>query len=66
MGMKQNNTSNGAQNMTKSNLIKAVKAVSIEKGVSELEIITEMQAGCVVTGDEKTLAILCDMKWDHI
>jgi len=39
---------------------------SYEAGKSELELITAMQAQCAKVGDEKTLSILCEIKWDYI
>jgi hypothetical protein len=52
--------------MTNKELKKAVEVVANERGLTEIEIITEMQAGAAMTKDETTLEMLCDLKWDYI
>lgn len=44
------------------NLEKAIEAVSAEQGKTKLDIISEMQAGCVITKDDATLEKLCAIK----
>lgn len=47
-------------------LKKQVEKTAKEAGVSELEIITAMQAISAQKGDESTLEALASLKWDYI
>ena len=52
--------------MNKSHLKASIEAVAKESNKLELDVITEMQAGAAIIEDEKTLDMLCDLKWDYI
>lgn len=43
-----------------------VEKLAAEKGKTELEIITAMQVGTMVTGNDELLEELCELKWDYI
>lgn len=52
--------------MTKSQLKTAIELTAKEQSITEIELISEMQAGAAILEDEKTLEMLCDLKWDYI
>lgn len=56
----------GTKKMTKSQLKAAIEITAKEENKTEIEIISLMQSGCAIQGDEKTLEMLCDLKWDYI
>lgn len=43
-----------------------VEQLAKEDRKTELEIITELQAGAVQMGDFRLLEALCKLKWDYI
>jgi predicted nucleic acid-binding protein len=53
---------NGSLDMTIT--IETIKAVAKEQDRTSLEVITDAQAACVITGDESTLETLCELKND--
>jgi hypothetical protein len=44
----------------------AIIEVAKQEKVTELELISLLQASAAKTGDEKTLEALCDLKWEFI
>jgi hypothetical protein len=52
--------------MTKSQIKAAIEITAKEEGKTELEIISQAQAGAAAKGDEESLEILCDLKWEYI
>ena len=52
--------------MTKTELKNEIEKTAKESNCTELEIITAMQGHCAKINDEKTLEILCDVKYDYI
>tara|TARA_R110001632_G_scaffold224020_1_gene356195 strand:+ start:169 stop:327 length:159 start_codon:yes stop_codon:yes gene_type:complete len=48
------------------NLKSQIEKAAKEANCTELEIIAAMQTELAKKGDEKNLAILCDLKWDYI
>lgn len=43
-----------------------IETLASEQGKSALEIITELQKGATITGNEALLDVLCEIKWDYI
>lgn len=43
-----------------------VEKLAAEKGQTELEIITLLQAAAAKTDNEELLDDLCELKWDYI
>jgi hypothetical protein len=55
-------TNNGRDKMTIT--IETIKAVAKEQNRTSLEVITDAQSACAITGDESTLETLCEIKND--
>ena len=51
---------------TRDELKANIELLAKEEGKSALEIITALQTGAARLGDEESLKILCDVKWDYI
>lgn len=43
-----------------------IEKLAKEENKTELEIITQLQAGSVVVDNAELLEMLCDLKWDYI
>ena len=52
--------------MTKSQLKASIEAVAKEENRPALDVITDMQTGSAIIEDEKTLDMLCELKWNYI
>lgn len=52
--------------MTKQQLKKAIEITAKESGMTELEVISQAQAGAAIKGDESALEMLCKIKWDYV
>ena len=52
--------------MTKQQLKEAIEITAKESGMTELEVISQAQAGAANKGDESALEMLCEIKWDYI
>jgi len=51
---------------TMDELKKNVEQMAREEGKTELEIISDLQAACATTGDDRILDDLCELKWEYI
>jgi hypothetical protein len=52
--------------INRAELKKNIETVAAEEGKTTLEIISLMQSGCVITGNDEMLDALCELKWDYI
>jgi hypothetical protein len=47
-------------------LKKNIETLAAEQNKTALEIITDLQRGANITGNEDLLEMLCEVKWDYI
>ncbi len=52
--------------MNKQQLKEAIEMTARERGVTELEVISQAQSGAALSGDEGALDMLSEIKWDYI
>ncbi len=47
-------------------LKKNIETLAKDKGQSPVEVISQLQSGAALVGDEALLDALCDLKWEYI
>ena len=52
--------------MNKAELKQNIEKLATEENKTEVEIISELQAGAAKMGQEEVLEALCELKWDYI